>query len=124
AATHDLYAKVQEAKAAGDDEKAAGLQKQLDAQLADRAAPKTPPISSLEKLKEFENLSPRDEERPGDYMEKLTGHIKEKGFKDFANIPTEEHPVTIGYNQATGRAMILDGHHRMEAAKAAGLKDI
>jgi 2'-5' RNA ligase superfamily len=132
--THPIYSAAQEAKSAGDEKKADKLKGELDQALAWHKVNPDPnvewlPVDEAAKLvppKNDRSISPSL--RDPDYTPKLVEEIKQNGLKSEAFNPkrTDEAgnpggPIEIGYNAQNGRAAIVDGTHRLNAAKEAGL---
>lgn len=121
AETHDDYAKIQEAKAQGNDEEAAKLQGQLDNNLAQRKYNdpnvEMVPLSELEKYLEFDRAKVASLRDP-DHLAKLTEDVKQNGL----NSRAFDEPLELTYDPTTKKATLGDGNHRFPAAKAAGIE--
>ena len=67
----------------------------------------------LDKFKEYDR---EEDYHPGqEYLNNLTEHIKQYGF---------EEPLIVGFNPKTGYTRLIEGNHRLAAAKRLGIGDV
>ncbi len=87
----------------------------------------TVPVATLELYREYDrkrefdpvrreaNYSPEGAERLGKYIDHLMEDIKKRGICE---------PLILGYYPYLGPAMLIEGNHRLVAAKKLGLKEV
>lgn len=73
------------------------------------------PTSELESFIGEDRLGDAETPQSRETIDELKEDIKKNGFKE---------PIIIHYDQATGEASIVEGNHRMAAAKELGLKEV